>query len=114
MRCRTQHYALSASRLQTRARALPNLATLDEQGLKGFECYTWNAIFAPAKTPAPIVAQLAQAIAGALADPVTFKRLQEIGIDPTPDSNPQKLAIFLKEELAKWAPIIKASGTQLD
>ena len=100
--------------MKTRARALPNVATLDEQGLKGFECYTWNAIFAPAKTPAPIVAQLAQAIAGALADPVTFKRLQEIGIDPTPDSNPQKLAVFLKEELAKWAPIIKASGTQLD
>ena len=100
--------------MKTRARALPDLPTLDEQGLKGFECYTWNAIFAPANTPAPIVAALNAGINKALADETTFKRLQDIGIDPTPGSTPEKLASFVKEELAKWAPIIKASGAQLD
>jgi tripartite-type tricarboxylate transporter receptor subunit TctC len=100
--------------MATRARALPDLPTLQEQGIKGFECYTWNAIFAPAKTPPAVVNLLSDGINKALADPAVFKRLQEAGIDPTPGSNPEKLAEFVKAELAKWDPIIKASGTQLD
>jgi len=98
----------------TRARALPDLPTLQEQGLKGFECYTWNAIFAPAKTPPQVVARLNEAINKALADPALFRRLQEAGIDPTPGTTPDKVAEFVRAELAKWAPIIKASGAELD
>ena len=98
----------------TRTRSLPDLPSLDEQGFRGFECYTWNAIFAPAKTPPRIVAQLNTAINAALADKAVFTRLQDIGIDPTPDTTPEKLAAFVKAQLAKWAPVIKASGTQLD
>jgi tripartite-type tricarboxylate transporter receptor subunit TctC len=97
-----------------RMRALPDLPTLQEQGLKGFECYTWNAILAPAGTPAPIVAQLNDAINKSLADPVVFKRLQEAGIDPTPGSTPAQAADFIKAELAKWTPIIKASGAEVN
>ncbi len=103
-----------ASATATRPRALPDLPTVQEQGVKGYECYTWNAIFAPAKTPAPIVAKLVDAMQRSLADPVVIKRLQDTGVDPTPDSNPEKLAAFVKAELAKWAPIVKASGAQLD
>ena len=97
-----------------RMRALPDLPTLQEQGLKGFECYTWNAILAPAGTPEPIVAQLNDAINKSLADPAVFKRLQEAGIDPTPGSTPAQAADFIKAELAKWAPIIKASGAEVN
>jgi len=97
-----------------RARAMPDLPTLQEQGVSGYECYTWNAILAPAKTPAPIVAVLSDAINKALADPTVLKRLQDAGVDPTPGSSPEKLADFIKGELAKWAPIIKASGARLD
>jgi tripartite-type tricarboxylate transporter receptor subunit TctC len=97
-----------------RMRALPDLPTLQEQGLKGFECYTWNAILAPAGTPAPIVAQLNDAINKSLADPAVFKRLQETGVDPTPGSTPAKVADFIKAELAKWTPIIKASGAEVN
>ena len=97
-----------------RARAMPDLPTLQEQGVGGFECYTWNAILAPAKTPAPVVAQLSAAINKALADPVILKRLQDVGVDPTPDGTPQKLANFIRAELAKWAPIIKMSGAHVD
>jgi tripartite-type tricarboxylate transporter receptor subunit TctC len=100
--------------MATRARAMPELPTLQEQGLAGFECYTWNAIVAPAKTPTPIIAALSGAIAKAMADPLVLKRLQDVGVDPTPDSTPVKLAAFIKSELAKWAPIIKASGAHVD
>ncbi len=98
----------------TRARALPDLSTVQEQGVKGYECYTWNAIFAPAKTPKPIVDKLAAAMKQSLADPVVIKRLQDTGVDPTPESSPDKLAEFVKVELAKWGAIVKASGASLD
>jgi len=100
--------------MAARMRALPDLPTLQEQGLKGFECYTWNAILAPASTPSPIVAQLNEAMNKALADPTVFKRLQEVGIDPTPGSTPEQAAEFIKAELAKWTPIIKASGAEVN
>ena len=100
--------------MATRARAMPELPTLQEQGLAGFECYTWNAIMAPAKTPTAIIATLSGAIAKAMADPAVLKRLQDVGVDPTPDSTPEKLAAFIKSELAKWAPIIRASGAHVD
>ena len=100
--------------MATRMRAMPELPTLQEQGLKGFECYTWNAILAPADTPQPIVDRLSEAINKALDDPAVFKRLQEAGIDPTPGSTPKQATAFVKAELAKWAPIIKASGAHID
>ena len=100
--------------MATRARAMPDLATLQEQGVAGFECYTWNAILAPARTAAPVVARLSDAINKALVDPVILKRLQDAGVDPTPGSSPEKLAAFIKAELAKWSPIIKASGAHVD
>jgi tripartite-type tricarboxylate transporter receptor subunit TctC len=100
--------------MATRARAMPELPTLQEQGVRGFECYTWNAILAPAKTPAPVIALLSEAINKALADPVILKRLQDVGVDPTPGGTPEKLAEFIKSELAKWAPIINASGARVD
>jgi tripartite-type tricarboxylate transporter receptor subunit TctC len=100
--------------MATRARAMPDLPTLQEQGVSGFECYTWNAILAPAKTPAPIVTRLSDAINQALADPTILKRLQDAGVDPTPGGTPEKLAEFIRAELAKWAPIIKASGASVD
>ncbi len=100
--------------MATRARAMPDLPTLQEQGVAGFECYTWNAILAPARTPAPLVRQLSAAINKALEDPVILKRLQDAGVDPTPGSTPEKLTEFMRAELAKWSPIIKASGAHVD
>ena len=97
-----------------RMRAMPDLPTLQEQGMKGFECYTWNAILAPAGTPQPIVERLSGAINKAMDDPAVFKRLEEAGVDPTPGRTPKQTAEFIKAELAKWAPIIKASGAQVN
>jgi tripartite-type tricarboxylate transporter receptor subunit TctC len=97
-----------------RVAAMPDLPTLQEQGLKGYECYTWNALLAPARTPKPIADKLNATINKALADPAVSSALEKAGIDPTPGSTPETTAEFVKAELAKWAPIIKASGAQID
>jgi tripartite-type tricarboxylate transporter receptor subunit TctC len=97
-----------------RIRAMPQLPTLQEQGLKRFECYTWNAILAPAGTPPAIVNRLSESINTAMEDPAVIHRLEEAGIDPTPGSTPEKATAFVKAELAKWGPIIKASGAHID
>src|SRR3954469_6994834 len=93
-----------------RIKQMPEMPTLQEQGLKGFECYTWNAILAPARTPQPIVDKLAGAIKTALDDPNVYKRLEEAGVEPTLGRGPKETAAFIAAELAKWAPIIKMSG----
>jgi tripartite-type tricarboxylate transporter receptor subunit TctC len=97
-----------------RVAAMPDLPTLQEQGLKGYECYTWNALLAPANTPKPIIDKLNATINKALADPAVSSALEKAGINPTPGSTPETTAEFVKAELAKWAPIIKASGAQID
>jgi tripartite-type tricarboxylate transporter receptor subunit TctC len=97
-----------------RVAAMPDLPTLQEQGLSGFECYTWNAFLAPAGTPKPIVDKLNAAINTSLADPTVTSALNKAGIDATPGSTPESTGQFVKAELAKWAPIIKTSGAQID
>lgn len=106
-------HALGAG-MANRVAALPDLPTLQEQGLPGYECYTWNAFLAPSGTPKPVIDKLNAAINKSLADPAVSSALQKAGIDPTPGSTPETTADFVKAELAKWAPIIKASGAQID
>ncbi|MBV8839982.1 MAG: tripartite tricarboxylate transporter substrate binding protein [Alphaproteobacteria bacterium] len=96
-----------------RIRQMPDLPTLQEQGLKGFECYTWNAILAPAGTPPGVVDRLATAILKAMEDPAVLKALENAGVEPTPGRGPKETDAFIKAELAKWAPIIRASGAQV-
>ena len=103
-----------ATGTQTRARQLPDVPTVAELGYPAFDCYTWNAIFGPPKMPGDIVAKLNAAIQRAINDPATFKRLQEVGVDPTPKQTPEMLDAFVKAELAKWTPVAKATGVQLD
>jgi tripartite-type tricarboxylate transporter receptor subunit TctC len=96
-----------------RIRQMPELPTLQEQGLKGFECYTWNAILAPAGTPQPILDKLSTAIVKGLEDLAVLGALEKAGVEPTPGRGQKETAEFIKAELAKWAPIIKASGAQV-
>jgi tripartite-type tricarboxylate transporter receptor subunit TctC len=100
--------------MANRVAAMPDLPTVQEQGLKGYECYTWNAFLAPAGTPKAIVVELNKAINEALADPAVSTALERAGITPTPGSTPETTADFVKAELTKWAPIIKASGAQIE
>ncbi|MGE4045145.1 MAG: Bug family tripartite tricarboxylate transporter substrate binding protein [Acetobacteraceae bacterium] len=98
----------------TREPALPNVPTLDEQGIKGFECYNWFGLFAPAKTPEPIIRKLNQALNVAVKDPTVIARLKELGLQPTPGSTPDAFAALVKTEREKWGPVVKALGTQLE
>ena len=98
----------------TRAAALPDSPTLDEQGLKGFDCYVWFGMFAPAKTPPAIVQKLNASLNAALADPTIASRLNGMSVEMLPHTTPDSFAAYVKAEHDKWLPLVKASGAQLD
>ena len=94
-----------------RSRLLPELPTLDELGLKGFEVGSWSAMLAPPNTPRPVVDTITKAVAAAFADPAIQKRYTEIGYQLPHKVGPEALAEFLVGESAKWGPLAKATGT---
>ncbi len=96
-----------------RVSSFPELPTIAESGLPGYETYTWNALFAPPNTPPAIIAKLNAAANAALKDPNIIKRLDEVSADIV-GSTPEQLLEHVKVELAKWAPIAKASGAVLE
>ena len=113
------HYKAGTLRLlaqttEARSPSLPDVPTFQEAGIKGLVLDQWLGVFAPAETPPAITARLNSEIGKALADPAVSSALEKAGIDPTPASTPETTADFVKAELAKWAPIIKASGAQID
>jgi tripartite-type tricarboxylate transporter receptor subunit TctC len=87
--------------------ALPDVKTLDEQGIKGVDTVNWYALFAPAKTPPATIEALNQAVRAALANPVVRDKLLQSGAEPAP-STPQALAALLKHDTEKWARLIRA------
>ncbi len=98
----------------TRAPGLPDVPTLDEQGMKGFDVSSWYAFFAPAGTPKPIVDKLNKAINDLLAEPAMVARLRELGVEPTPGLSPAQVAAMLKQEVAKWAEAVRVSGATIN
>lgn len=81
--------------------------------LPGYETYSWNALFGPAGVPADIVKKLHDAGVAAVNDPTVKAKLAEASTVVV-GSSPEELAEFTKKELAKWAPIVKDSGAQID
>lgn len=94
-----------------RSAVLPDMPTLDESGLKGFEAVAWNGLAGPAKTPPEAVEKLSGAIRKVLANPDMRERLKSEGSDPV-GSTPAEFAKFLRDEIAKWAKVIKLSGAK--
>jgi len=93
-----------------RAHALPDLPTVSETGLPGFEAYTWNMFFAPAKTPRAIVDRLNREINAVAKDPASRARLDGLGVEVVDDSTPESLRNFVPDEIAKWTKVFKAAG----
>ncbi|MET1114494.1 MAG: tripartite tricarboxylate transporter substrate binding protein [Comamonas sp.] len=98
---------------KTRSSSLPDVPTLAEAGVPGYEVSPWFATFMPAGTPAPIVAKLGQTLNEAMNDPEVKKRLSAIGAEPI-GSTPQALAAHLKTETDRWTKLIKESNIKVD
>jgi tripartite-type tricarboxylate transporter receptor subunit TctC len=99
-----------------RVSSLPDLPTLDEQGLKGAEVGIWHALYAPKGTPKAVVDKLVASMQEALKDPGVTQKFTDLGAVtfPADKQNPQALQAHLKAEIDKWAPIIKKAGTYAD
>jgi len=97
---------------EKRSNAAPDIPTAIELGVPGMVAYTFNVLLAPASTPKPVIEQLHKATMKVMSDEAFQKDLEGLSIDPVTDSNPEKATQFIKDELAKWAPIIKATGTK--
>ena len=95
-----------------RSPALPDVPTTTEAGLPDYQVSAWNALFAPKGTPAAVVARLSEALSKALDDPATRKRLLDLGgvIPEGKERTGAYLGDFVKAEVARWNPIIKAAG----
>jgi len=96
-----------------RLRAAPDIPTLDESGLPGFEATPWLGLGTRAGTPREIVNRLAERSAQALARPEVEKRMASLGIEPR-SMTPDAFATFLRTDSAKWADIIRRSGAKLE
>ena len=96
-----------------RSPAAPDIPTLAEAGLPGFEAVSWFAMFAPANTPAPVVAKLQAEISKILKAPEISKRLLDLGLEPS-GSTQAELAAYQKNEIAKWSKVVKDSGAKVE
>jgi tripartite-type tricarboxylate transporter receptor subunit TctC len=99
-----------------RVPSLPEIPTLDEQGLKGFEVGIWHALYAPKGTPKPVIDKLSGALQEAVKDPAVIQRFADLGATTMPPekATPAALQAFLKAEIDKGGPIIKKAGVYAD
>ncbi len=96
-----------------RSSTMPELATLQEQGVPDFDVASWYGIVAPAGVPQAIRDRLGAEIVAALEDPAIAQRIRDYGAEPWP-LGPAAYDAFMREEVAKWAPVVRASGAQID
>ena len=96
--------------------SLPDVPTLHEQGVKGFDLFVWNGLFAPKGTPKAALDKLVPALQAAVQDPGFKSRLAELGAEPVPvaKATPDSLRTLLKSEIDKWTPIIRKTGVYAD
>ena len=98
---------------RTRLSALPDIPTLAEAGLAGYDVSNWLGVMAPAQTPKAVIDTLNAALVRAMATPELRKQLTQLGIEPA-SSSPQKFAQLLRAEIPKWRDIVKQSGATVD
>jgi tripartite-type tricarboxylate transporter receptor subunit TctC len=104
--------ALAVTTLK-RSRLLPDLPTLDESGVPGYDLYGWGGIVAPAGVPADIVKKLNGEIVKALQDPDVARRLAALGAE-TGAMSPQEFGTFIQDEAVKWKNLVVTTGAKLD
>jgi tripartite-type tricarboxylate transporter receptor subunit TctC len=97
-----------------RVAAAPDIPTLAEAGLAGFELVAWQGVVAPAGLPRDIVDRLAAQIEKLVSDPATREKLNVLALEPLPGSTPDSFAAYIKTEVDRWAGIVKNSGAELE
>lgn len=97
-----------------RSAVLPDVPTIAEQGLPGYEAVLWFMMVAPPALPAPIRAQFEKELAAALKDPGLIKELEKLGNEDVSPRTPQQVTDLLKSELAKWGKVIRDAGITLE
>jgi tripartite-type tricarboxylate transporter receptor subunit TctC len=96
-----------------RSALMPDLPTVAESGLPGFEATTWHGLVAPAATPPAVISILHDATVQALADPAVAKSLTELGVEISPSTS-EEFSKYITSEIPKWTAVVKASGASLD
>jgi tripartite-type tricarboxylate transporter receptor subunit TctC len=97
-----------------RVLAAPDIPTLAELGLDGFELVAWVGVVAPANVPRPIVDQLAVQVDKLTSDPSTRDKMLALALEPVSGSTPDRFAAFVKAEVDRWAIIVRDSGAELE
>jgi len=96
-----------------RLASMPDLPTLAEQGLTGFDITAWFGVFAPAKTPQAVIDRLSEETRKALASPDVRKRLTDLGAEPL-GSSPAEFSAFVKTEYLKWGKVVAEAGIKAE
>jgi tripartite-type tricarboxylate transporter receptor subunit TctC len=96
-----------------RSKAMPEVPTIAEAGIPGFEYEIWYGLFAPVRTPPDVVARVSAALLAALNDPEVARQLIDQGAEPAP-TTPQDLARFMKDDTARWAKVIRERNLKID
>jgi tripartite-type tricarboxylate transporter receptor subunit TctC len=97
----------------TRSSAAPDVPTLAESGLPGFEVASWQGVFAPAATPPEIVRRLNTEIVKIINMPDVREKLTSLGAEPVGDT-PEQFSAYVKAEVVKWSDVVKRSGAKID
>ncbi len=96
-----------------RVAVVPEIPTIAESGVPGFDVFSWFGFFVPAKTPAAVIARINADTNAALAHASVKPRFEDLGATPK-GSTPDELAAFLKSEIDKWGPVIRESGIRIE
>jgi len=97
----------------TRSSELPDIPTIAESGVPGFEAFSWFGLFAPANTPGPVITKLHAAIAKVLTQDEVKEKIAGQGGTVVIDT-PEQFTAFMQAEAAKWGKVVKASGATVD
>ncbi len=98
----------------TRSAAAPDIPTIAEQGVTGYEAVQWFGVLAPAGVPREIILKLHAAILRALQDPAVKKHFSSEGADITPSKTPEDFAALIRNDVAKWAKVVKEGGIKTE
>jgi tripartite-type tricarboxylate transporter receptor subunit TctC len=99
---------------KVRQKLLPDTPTFQEGGVPGFETVQWWGPAVPAGTPAPVVKRIYDEFVKAMGNPKLVERYNGAGLEVTPSASPEAFTAFIKAEIERWAPVVKASGARVD